>query len=466
MYKYLLLFLFLLIVQAQTEASSAITLKSPWLEIERPTWKSLDKDMDCDVVIVGGGISGVSTLYFLMTHTNKNVVLVEKNRIASGATGHNAGIAVAAIERPINELIHEYGSELTETTLNEMNKGWDLLFDILEKTDTSDTSDYFFPFQRYAQGFSSLETLIFALSNEPSNRNISGKKYRYLICESLQAKIPVEMHEYVQFTSPQEVLKTLTCVDENYIAARIPEKLGLAGRINSAKLCYQMLSYLEKQYPNRFAIYESTEITHINLNHPKSLLLSKQGNIQAEDIILCTNAYTNFVISDKKQGVIVDKLQNSMSSITGYLAGYFVDSPEVYSFGFKDDLEFTQVPYFYLSQAPAAPNAKALRIIGGPESDLNENAEVLARAQFDILQKFIKNMFQMTKDDFDYFWGGVMGYTNTGLRWVGQDPQYSHLWYNLGCNGIGIIPAIAGAEKIAQQFNGKTFAPSLFDPKG
>lgn len=443
-------------------AEASIPLKSPWLEIERQTWKAQDKDIECDIAIVGGGISGVSTLYFLITQTDKNVVLVEKNQIASGATGNNAGIAVAAIERPISELINEYGSEMTDNTLNEINKGWDGLLGILEKTNTR---DYFFPFERYAMGYSSLETLFHALGNEAASRNTSGKTYQYLISESLQSNISEDLHKYIQFTSTQLVLETLTCADERYIAAKVPEKLSLAGRINSSKICYGILSYLEKQYPNRFAIYEGTEITRIDLNDNKSILQSKQGKIQTKDIILCTNAYTNFVISDNKQGMIVDKLQKSMSSIEGYLTGYFVDSSEIYSLGYLDEVEFTDVPYFYLSQAPVSPNTKPLRIIGGPEIEVNGNTVADPQVQFNILQKFIRNIYGVTKNDFDYFWGGVMGYTDTGLRWVGQDPEHSHLWYNLGCNGIGIIPAIAGAEKIAQQFNGTTFAPSLFDPK-
>jgi glycine/D-amino acid oxidase-like deaminating enzyme len=41
--------------------------------------------------------------------------------------------------------------------------------------------------------------------------------------------------------------------------------------------------------------------------------------------------------------------------------------------------------------------------------------------------------------EFDYKWHGLMGYTHTGLRYIGQDPQTHHLWYNLGCNGVGIV---------------------------
>ena len=46
-----------------------------------------------DIVIIGGGISGVSTGYFLMKNGAKNVVILERNYLSSGATGRcGAGI--------------------------------------------------------------------------------------------------------------------------------------------------------------------------------------------------------------------------------------------------------------------------------------------------------------------------------------------------------------------------------------
>ena len=46
-----------------------------------------------DIVIIGGGISGVSTGYFLLKNGAKNVVILERNYLTSGATGRcGAGI--------------------------------------------------------------------------------------------------------------------------------------------------------------------------------------------------------------------------------------------------------------------------------------------------------------------------------------------------------------------------------------
>jgi glycine/D-amino acid oxidase-like deaminating enzyme len=35
--------------------------------------------------------------------------------------------------------------------------------------------------------------------------------------------------------------------------------------------------------------------------------------------------------------------------------------------------------------------------------------------------------------------------------------------YNLGCNGVGILPSIYGAKRIAQLLAGETLGPSIFD---
>lgn len=52
----------------------------------------LKENTTCDYLIIGGGITGVSLAYFLSKHKNKKTILIEKNTIASGATGQSAGI--------------------------------------------------------------------------------------------------------------------------------------------------------------------------------------------------------------------------------------------------------------------------------------------------------------------------------------------------------------------------------------
>ena len=52
---------------------------------------ALDRDIKTDVLIIGGGIAGMLTAYFLHRNGVK-YVLVEKDRICSGCTWQQASI--------------------------------------------------------------------------------------------------------------------------------------------------------------------------------------------------------------------------------------------------------------------------------------------------------------------------------------------------------------------------------------
>jgi glycine/D-amino acid oxidase-like deaminating enzyme len=58
-----------------------------------------------------------------------------------------------------------------------------------------------------------------------------------------------------------------------------------------------------------------------------------------------------------------------------------------------------------------------------------------------------------------------MGYTTNGLRLIGPDSKNPILLYNLGCNGVGILPSIFGAKRISDMLSGKKIKPMIFDPK-
>ncbi len=62
-------------------------------------------------------------------------------------------------------------------------------------------------------------------------------------------------------------------------------------------------------------------------------------------------------------------------------------------------------------------------------------------------------------------WDGRMGYTRSGVRLAGRDPANPDLFYNLGCNGIGILHSIYGARRIAMELLGRRVADSVFEPR-
>ncbi|QQG38909.1 MAG: FAD-binding oxidoreductase [Candidatus Woesearchaeota archaeon] len=81
--------------------------KNPGYKVRKP----LREDISCKYLIVGGGITGVSIAYFLAKRGEKDVVLIEKGFIGSGATGRAAGILTPDAEIDLKDSIKLYGNE-------------------------------------------------------------------------------------------------------------------------------------------------------------------------------------------------------------------------------------------------------------------------------------------------------------------------------------------------------------------
>ncbi|MER9133337.1 FAD-binding oxidoreductase [Mesorhizobium sp. M0768] len=74
----------------------------------RPEYPALDGDRTCDVVIVGGGFTGLSAAAHLAT-TGADVVLIETHRFGDGASGRNGGQLGTGQRAWAEELEAEYG---------------------------------------------------------------------------------------------------------------------------------------------------------------------------------------------------------------------------------------------------------------------------------------------------------------------------------------------------------------------
>lgn len=442
--------------------------KSPWSVSKKSTsWPSLEGDFRSEVAIIGGGISGVSTLYYILMNTNKNVVLLEKNTIASGATGNNAGLAVAAIERPVTELIEEFGLDETKRGLFEIDSGWDELLSINKKIGLEKN---LIEIPKAAFGFSSLSILIPFIQGDLIQKQFGRSKWEFFVCddEEIKSQIPEDIQKNIKYKTHQDILDKLESKDKNYIAAAVRKDHFRGGRMNSSKFCHALLNYLKKQFPNRFSVYENTEIREIKLNQSQIELEHASGKINVQDVIFCTNGYNAFKVKDQK-GNEITKLKDEVIPKEGYLAAFNKKRNDIVAYGFLNDTgEYDDVPYWYISFAPFQKDeAQAWAFVGGPEFELSSREQLRDSQSKDSLQlikKFLKNTYDIDPS-LDYFWRGIMGYTKHGLRWVGKDPQYPHLWYNLGCNGIGLLPGIAGAKRISRLMKGEVLEPSIFDPK-
>lgn len=65
--------------------------KSFWLNnFKTEKYESLKEDISTEVCVIGGGITGISTAYYLSKH-GLEVTLLEKDFLASKTTGHTTG---------------------------------------------------------------------------------------------------------------------------------------------------------------------------------------------------------------------------------------------------------------------------------------------------------------------------------------------------------------------------------------
>jgi glycine/D-amino acid oxidase-like deaminating enzyme len=100
---------------------------SYWLEsAPKTSYPTLKKDIEVDVVIVGGGISGVTAAY-LLKKAGKTVAVVEKGTIGSGTTGHTTGkvtsqhsITYSDLQKRLGEKIARIYGEANQTAIEEI----------------------------------------------------------------------------------------------------------------------------------------------------------------------------------------------------------------------------------------------------------------------------------------------------------------------------------------------------------
>lgn len=82
-----------------------------WLtSINRTEYQKLDKDIDVDVAIIGGGLVGITSAY-LLKNKGLKVAVLEANKIANGTTGHTTAKLTSQHSLIYSKLISKFGEE-------------------------------------------------------------------------------------------------------------------------------------------------------------------------------------------------------------------------------------------------------------------------------------------------------------------------------------------------------------------
>lgn len=450
---------------------------SPWIDQLKNTTKSntFIKNLKCDFLVIGAGISGITTAYYLLKNTNKKVILVEAKKLASGATGHNAGQMVSYFERQISSLEKEYGFELAVSAQKDINSAWFLIEEIFKETGITTKVAYAAGFV----GIQSFEDLIIHLQNALiyNKSNLPFEKLSIADDSVFLKKIPSIYDGLYNIIPKQNLLDFIESKDKSYQAMIT----GRKGVMNSALFCEDLLDFINKNYSERFMFFENSPIEEIRLK--KDLVRSKILNYYAlsQKVILCTNGFENIKIKNLEGDDIDSKFHYLVKGSIGYMAGYLekdIKEPTAVSFLPKQSSTgneaFDSDPYFYLTRRDFEINSEKFNLIcvGGPESLLDDTNNYIKEHPYPkeaqgSIDKFIHSTYRYSPEgeiDYKYKWHGLMGYTPNGLRLIGPEPLNQSLLYNLGCNGVGILPSVFGSYKISRILAGDKFPKSLFDP--
>lgn len=86
-----------------------LTPKSYWLDSTAGTnYPTLDSDIEVDIAIIGGGITGITTALLLKNEGFK-VALIEADKIVQGTTGHTTAYVTSQHDIIYNNLINQMG---------------------------------------------------------------------------------------------------------------------------------------------------------------------------------------------------------------------------------------------------------------------------------------------------------------------------------------------------------------------
>lgn len=383
----------------------------------------LKGEVEADVCIIGGGIAGISTAWEL-TQRGLSVALLEKSRIAWGASGRNGGILSAGWAGPDSTLFR--GGEAAGRALYDLSREG-------VKTVIDNTRDL-------------------ALAGvDPVPGRVSAS--RYPDAKGMQETV---RSARMQFGHEKEYLPTaelrkLVNSDRFFDGYFDPESY----HIHPLNYCKGLAQHIVK---NGGQLFEMSEMISMNHDGAEKITRTTEGSVKSKHVVMCGSGY-----SGKEFGRLYNSLLPiatyviSTKNLEGRLDGLMNTSAAVADTRLSCD-------YFRVT-----PTGELLW--GGGMSGLAKSPPDLAA----LMKNRVLDVFPQLEDvEVEVAWTGLMGYARHKMPYVQQ--MKPNIWAatGLGGHGLNTGPAIGRvvAEAIAE--NGKRhelFAPfdlcwngSIFGP--
>lgn len=228
--------------------------KSIWLDyISKDNINKLNKDLEVDVLIIGGGITGISTAYHLI-NSNIKVCLVEKNKLGHGVTSRTTG-KLTYLQENYSKLKFYHGLNKTKLYLNSQKEAINIVKNIIEKENIE----------------CNLEKVSSYIFTNNSDKNFEKEK-------QVLKELNVNIKETNSLPN-KEKIKDAYYVEDTYV-------------FHPIKYVYNLKNICIK---NNIPIYEDTKIISIDKKDNFYICKTKTNTIKTKQIVLAMH-YPYFLI--------------------------------------------------------------------------------------------------------------------------------------------------------------------------
>ncbi|WNB92232.1 FAD-dependent oxidoreductase [Bacillus sp. NEB1478] len=369
----------------------------------------LDENINCDCLIVGGGMSGALCAYLLSKETDLNVALIDRRSPGCGSSSANTGLLQFSSDKMLHELIDEIGEQDAVYFYKLCQEALEQLTDAAN--DLSEDAE-----------FRPSKSLYYASTSEDIPKLV--KEYEAL----KKYDFPVEFYE------PED------------IASRFPfsKRAALVTSGDADVNPYKFVQLLLKKAAEAgVKIYEQTPLIRKTKNVHGFNCESEKGTIQARNIIFATGYENDFLAQQ-----LGADLNRSYAIAT---------KPLSLESWYKEWMIWeTKRPYLYMR------TTKDGRIVaGGLDEEKSEaplNEEIIAERGERLIQK-IKEHFPDLNPELSHSWCATFGESHDGMPYIGEHPNRLGEYYCLGFGGNGTVYSMMGAQIIRDMIT-KGFHPA------
>lgn len=371
------------------------------------TYPSLKSDEDCDVLIIGGGITG-SLIAHQMVKDGYKTILIDKRELCNGSTSATTSMLQYEIDIPLYELIEQIGKKGAVESYKACSEAIDTIETLAGKIHSK-------------AGFKRKKSLYFA----SKKKDVEWLKKEYKARKSGGFE--------VQWLNADQVLDQFGF--ENTYGG-ILSKQGAS--IDAFQFAHELFKHNVRK---GLKIFDKTEMVEVEYHKGFNIVKVESGfKIRTKKIIYCvgyeskTLIKENFVNLKSTYAVVSEVDKDKFKNITSTLVWN------------------TDDPYLYMRTTDDG----RLLIGGGDEDfyDAKKRDAMLNKKEKEILKnlKKIKPEYHFYPD---FVWAGTFGETKDGLPYIGEHPKFKNSYFVLGFGGNGITFSVTGMGMASLFMKGK-----------